>query len=111
MKIHLLLYIIILKFTNKCFAIDVLCFKAQGLGLGSCCIGSLGPACPSDLSTSCCLADLFCIPVLEPPCCGSACLIHTTATVVDALRLSLFYLSLHLHISALLLQLLLCYYF
>lgn len=56
----------------------------------------------SDLSTSCCLADLFCIPVLEPPCYGSPSLIHTAVTVVDAPRVTLFYLSLHLHISALL---------
>lgn len=30
-----------------------------------------------------CLADLFCIPALEPPCYGSTCHIPTAVTVVD----------------------------
>lgn len=37
----------------------------------------------SNLSTRSGLADLFCIPALEPPCCGSAYHIHTAVTVVD----------------------------
>lgn len=37
----------------------------------------------SNLSTSHCLTDRFCIPVLEPPCYGLAHHIHTAVTVVD----------------------------
>lgn len=40
----------------------------------------------SDPNTSHCLADLFCIPALEPPCCGSAHHLHTAVTVVDITR-------------------------
>lgn len=44
----------------------------------------------SDLNASHCLADLFCIPALEPPCYGSARHIHTAVTVVDIPRYPLF---------------------
>lgn len=52
-------------------------------GLGSCCVLCLGTA-MSDQSASRCLTDLFCIPALEPPCCGSAHHIHTAVTIFGA---------------------------